>query len=320
METHNSMKKRIINIVGLVMMVAAFGFLVKKFIELDVNLSMLISPKMLLAVVGMAIVQLLCIALMAHVWRLILGGFTSILPSWIETSSVFFKSNVGKYLPGNVGHFLGRQLLGASLGLTQSQLAATSIFETVFVLISGLLTSLIFGSRKLFETYRVMSFEHKKVLLVLIPCALAMLLAVVFLFKKYPSVKEIITRLRTKSFWVRATGIILLFCLQFLLIGAILAFLLRLSMPLSIADGPTIIAASTIAWLIGYITPGVPGGIGMRESVMLLVLTGYPQEIVLSTAIIQRVIMIAGDLLAWGFGMFLTRRKVTDGKHEKYYE
>ena len=60
------------------------------------------------------------------------------------------------------------------------------------------------------------------------------------------------------------------------------------------------IGVNSIAWVAGFITPGASGGIGIREIVIVALLTPYitqPKALVL--AIILRLVTICGDLLSF---------------------
>jgi uncharacterized membrane protein YbhN (UPF0104 family) len=65
-----------------------------------------------------------------------------------------------------------------------------------------------------------------------------------------------------------------------------------------------IVTAYTTLWFIGFITPGVLGGIGLREAMLMLSLY-FPKEAILTSAVVQRFSMVLGDVLAWVLAMVL---------------
>jgi hypothetical protein len=68
-----------------------------------------------------------------------------------------------------------------------------------------------------------------------------------------------------------------------------------------IANFPTILGSYLIAWLLGYLMPGSSGGIGIRESVMMLLLSGvYGRDAILLASVLLRIATTLGDLLAYG--------------------
>lgn len=72
-----------------------------------------------------------------------------------------------------------------------------------------------------------------------------------------------------------------------------------------------IIGQYALSWLIGYITVGSPGGIGIREAMMCVILSGLVQEnIILASVISYRLINIIGEIIAF-ISMYLLKRMTT---------
>jgi len=56
-----------------------------------------------------------------------------------------------------------------------------------------------------------------------------------------------------------------------------------------------------MSWAIGFVTPGAPAGLGVREAIMLMFLGGVlDQNILTTSAIVYRLFCIVGDVLALG--------------------
>jgi uncharacterized membrane protein YbhN (UPF0104 family) len=92
------------------------------------------------------------------------------------------------------------------------------------------------------------------------------------------------------------------------MVGAMFILILSQDVSIDVHDALIVLAASIASYLIGFFSPGVPGGIGVRESALLLMLSPrFPQEIVLTAAILQRFTMILGDVLAWVLGALLAK-------------
>ena len=63
-----------------------------------------------------------------------------------------------------------------------------------------------------------------------------------------------------------------------------------------------IIGGFILSWLVGYITPGAPGGIGVRELVLTLLFTDsvfVSSDTITMASALYRGISILGDLLAF---------------------
>ena len=56
--------------------------------------------------------------------------------------------------------------------------------------------------------------------------------------------------------------------------------------------------ASSLSWIVGFVVVGVPGGIGVRESVFVALMTGpLGATLALSVAVAGRLVTVAVDLL-----------------------
>ena len=295
------MKKRIINITGTILMFVALIFTAKKFIELGLDFSLFMRPRILLLTAGLLVVQLTSLLLLAYAWRLILGYYVKPLPDIHKVICVYFKSNIMKYLPGNVGQYVGRQVFGISLGMTQAQLALSSFLEVGFTVLSVFIIALIFGGDKVIEVYDTLHPNDSYILIVIGIGILFVAAILLMTFRKHRTIIMVLELFKERNFWLRSLTILSLYTVQFLVFNLVFALLVQLNIQISTADIFIIIAASAISWFVGFITPGVPGGVGIRESVLLLMLPMYPQEAILSAAIVQRVIMIIGDVLGYLF-------------------
>ena len=67
---------------------------------------------------------------------------------------------------------------------------------------------------------------------------------------------------------------------------------------LSIDNIAALIATFAISWLAGFITPGAPSGIGIRETILVVSLDKiFPGGQGVLIAILFRIITVAGDVL-----------------------
>ncbi len=83
----------------------------------------------------------------------------------------------------------------------------------------------------------------------------------------------------------------------------------------SLSKAIVLTGAYLFAWLIGFVTPGAPGGIGVREAVMLLVCSAADEELVIAFVLLMRIGSIVADIIAWIAGEFLkTSLKASTGK------
>jgi len=63
------------------------------------------------------------------------------------------------------------------------------------------------------------------------------------------------------------------------------------------ADLPVIAAAYLVSWIVGFVVPGAPGGIGVREAVFLYLVAGtVAAPTALALALLARLMTTLGDL------------------------
>ena len=230
--------------------------------------------------------------LLAFAWRALLDGqgTTAGLVWSIRTHGV---SQLSKYLPGNVMHLASRQLLGASAGVPHAVLARSSLLELAGLASAGLLLSLM-----ALPLVEVGPFPH------ITPAAGA---AIVLLAL---AAAWIIAGART----ARVLGCHLLFLL---VASASFTTLLFLLAP---GSGSTLAWAAgcgayAAAWLAGFVTPGAPAGLGVREAVLVILLGGHAAEPdLLAAVVLSRAVTALGDTLFFGIAWTLRGERVEGRK------
>jgi uncharacterized membrane protein YbhN (UPF0104 family) len=61
-----------------------------------------------------------------------------------------------------------------------------------------------------------------------------------------------------------------------------------------------------LAWVVGYVTPGAPGGLGLREAVLVLGLSPVVGDAeAMAVALAYRLVTIVADALLAGGGFLL---------------
>lgn len=95
-----------------------------------------------------------------------------------------------------------------------------------------------------------------------------------------------------------------LYFVSFAILG--LAFLLvaRETAEGVVASYPVLAGSFALAWVAGFVVPGSPGGIGVREAVLVTALAPLlGAGAALGLAVLFRVVAIAGDAVAFALGL-----------------
>lgn len=228
-------------------------------------------------------------------------------PAW-QALSIYGRSQFAKYLPGNVFHYAGRQVLGQGFGWSQSGMVLGSILEIVLVAAAAASMVLAYGA---FAEGALFSLIPKTALAIGLMACLAAPWALFLgaphvpllgrLLPKYDAVRFLRSPLLPAAFLVyviyfAASGVI-----AWLALGTI-------GISIDAALFPTIAAGFIASWLIGYITPGASGGIGVREAAFALLLGGTLGEpTALALALALRFATTFGDLLNFVASLLIHR-------------
>lgn len=198
---------------------------------------------------------------------------------------IYGKSQIGKYIPGNIAHIAGRHAMGRAAGVSHAHLALASIFEIAGLLSAALIITLIGGN----------AITHQFDQLSWLPIT-APLILLVYLFTPW-----ILHRLRpgvtpvSPALMLKPLAYHLLF---FLISGAALMLIGIVAGKIALSmESALLLGVFAISWSIGFITPGAPSGIGIREAILILLLTPLSGEgPALILALLFRLVTIGGDI------------------------
>lgn len=305
--------KKILNIIGKIITIVSIIFIIKVALTLEIDFS-IISNRVQFGIVAVAGTILMCISvyIFALGWNRILTVFSHQTVDYKETVVIYAKANMGKYLPGNVMHYVERNLFAASLGLEQKSVTLSTITEIVGQVCVCAIAALLFeGNQVITILKQLLSMKY---IIVFIALLLIMAIALVVFRKKIIS---IVKGIEWKKFLKAFLQVLPIY---FVLVsggGVVMVAMFWGMVPEVISTGmiANIIAAYTVAWVIGFVVPGAPGGIGVREFVLLVLLNGViPENVVLTGILLQRLVSILGDGLAYLISFIIKRLEINKVK------
>jgi hypothetical protein len=301
-------KKIALRAAGYLVTVASLVFVIRKFVAFDIDYRALLSRERAAALLGSVALFVAANMLAGVNWNDMLAYFSKKTVKLKDSFPVYSKSNLCKYLPGNIGHYVSRQVFGVSLGVGHRQLAISSILEVFDSAFSALLLSAALSWNKIFDVSREL-FPNLNVgagaaIVFISGAAVFALSRAVFREAKFFS--DLAALAQDRRFWFLLARITLRNTVCFLVNGAMLTLFMRTSVPLDYSSVVVIVTASAVSWLAGFVTPGAPGGVGVREGVLLLMLSPhFPGEVVLASAALCRISMVLGDVLSFSLGLFV---------------
>lgn len=191
----------------------------------------------------------------AFSWQVIVGSLSG-SKSCIGLVLLYAYTQIAKYIPGNIFHFLGRQIASEKFNIKNTIIAKSTFIEIVFLAINGCLLSILAA-----------------------PIYFHFLSPIYYLFAwlAIATIYLIFIKLRFNSHLFSSSVLQLLYL--FLNAFVYFSFFIFLDeTPLTLLNFFFIIGAFVLSWLVGYVTPGAPGGLGVREAVLLLIFSNTIQQ------------------------------------------
>ena len=217
-----------------------------------------------------------------------------------------------KYLPGKVGQPAGRAALARRYGIAFSAVVPTLAFEAAAGLAAAAVTILaaLFGGA-LGAPPRGLPAP------VALAASAAAVLAAAGLWLVRPAWLARLLRLpagppRTGRSLARSAcnlgGPLVLYVSVFPLYAAAVAVLARTLFGYGETRLGTLTGALAAAWLAGFVVPGAPAGLGVREAVLVRILTPFQgAEVALGLALAFRAVTTLSDGAAFAAGLLALR-------------
>ena len=217
---------------------------------------------------------------LANAWWHLLQNFR--LPvSPLESTRIFGISQLAKYVPGNIFHLAGRQALGMAAGLPPQALAKSMVWEL------GLLAVAATQFGWLILPLIMPHFSESTAL---------------YLFLASVGLSGAVIQVIFGQHFVYSFLWKMLFMLVSGLIFIILLSIISDGEGLTVWNWLTIGGTYIAAWLVGFVTPGAPAGVGVREFILLFMLNGMVGETNLLLAVLLgRLVTVVGDLSFFAF-------------------
>lgn len=283
--------------IGFLLSLLCLGYFSRQVATLQAELDWFSAP--ILAHVGLAALLLTgAYFFAAGAWHSLLKLFGINVPSRL-TLAIFLTTQFGKYLPGNVAQHIGRVTFAKRYGLAVKPVLASMVTETLLIL--SLMSA--FSLPVLLVYFQLSQLQ---ILVGLILCAL---LASAFATSDY--LRSKLANLLATCRDVRATGFLapLVFaCASIFLSGSAM-----LSLHEAVLAQPAVwlhvFSVFCAAWVAGFLTPGAPAGLGIREVILsqgLLPIIG-PDGATMAALLLRAATTLA-DILAFAVGLALLRK------------
>ncbi|QSV63477.1 MAG: UPF0104 family protein [Dolichospermum sp. DL01] len=244
------------------------------------------------------------ITLLAHIWA---GWIWSWVlkelnqsVSAIEFIQVYLKTNIAKYLPGNIWHYYGRIMAAKNANIPTNIATLSVLLEPLLMLAAALIIIVLFGSELVVNNlkFNLVILQFLSLIIVLSILHPRFLNPAIKLLDRWKNKKsngenQLINSFIIKRYPVKPLLGELVF-LGLRAAGFILTMLALTS--LTWAQIPFLVGVFSCAWVLGLVVPGAPGGLGVFETTaMLLLQYHFPAALVISAIALYRLISILAE-------------------------
>ncbi|OEO28441.1 hypothetical protein VW23_004800 [Devosia insulae DS-56] len=268
----------------------------RSFDQLQADLS---KPGFLAAIAIGSFAYALLLVLLAIAWRGLLVAIDGPVVPFGAALGIYARTQVYKYLPSNVLHMVGRYVEARRAGASHQALGIAQLVEIALLTAAGGLVAVVLALPLLRSQLRHYDLEQWLLPIIVIGCT-AIATCLFALVARRLEVRRLAGAILVRG--AAAFGLYLLFMLGSS--GLAWALAITLGGPASLE----IIGITAAAWLVGFLVPGAPGGLGVRDAVLIAGLTAAGVPGATAIALGHRLITTLGDAL-FAFAGFIARRR-----------
>ncbi len=228
------------------------------------------------------VVNIISTLLGIYAWHIMLLNYAAAAFSYKTSYYYFAKTEIAKYLPGNLFHFVGRQALASSIGITQKAMAKISVFFAFLLIAATLFSSTLFAF-----------FSTTIPLYILTLMGVSCMITAIVVYYTYPSF-PFAAKIRMN----------LMLSMSVMLQGVMMGIVVTVQHP-NMTAGLFFESMSIyiISWLIGFVTPGASGGLGVREGAFIAVASflhvNIASEVIVFSVLLIRLVNIIVDIMMY---------------------
>lgn len=282
------MKLRDLLIVGVAVgfMLAALASQWQHITELEWQVRPLLLALSLIALVGVFFADALG-------WHLVLRALDEHVPAR-ESVRIWMISSLTRYIPGAIWPYASRVELSRRQGLAPAAVTISLYLETLLLMASSLAAGI-----PAFAASTDLPFGPVHVVILWLALGLLMHPAVLRLLHRLPGRLGVAFAAVALPSAGRLFGLYLYYVGFWVVFGATFALLALALQPMPASALAVAGSAFALAFCVGFVVVFVPGGIGLRESVLFVLLTpvlAAPAALVV--AIASRLWVMAGEALS----------------------
>ncbi|NLW79541.1 MAG: polysaccharide pyruvyl transferase family protein [Ruminococcaceae bacterium] len=296
-----SVGKRVANFLGRVLMVVAIAYIIYTVIKFDIDFSVLASAGVILGMVALLPLHAANNILASVYYNQLLNVMAAKVVNHLTVVRIYCNTFIYRYVPGNIMHYVARNQIAVEEDVSHSEVALSTMLEALFMMIAGAAIAAICVFNYLVSYIGQIHLSRTWIIIIAVVLAVVVLALVLFRKKIRKLVRKYVGIMKRLS--VKTCVMYVLKVAGRLLVNAViyLCIVMLMGQTMTWELLPQVVGLFVMSWAIGFVTPGAPAGLGVREAIMLMFLGGVlDQNILTTSAIVYRLFCIVGDVLALG--------------------
>jgi hypothetical protein len=286
-------RSRLVNLLGIAIGVAGLTFVAVRIVHDREEIADALASSEPIWLVAAVVAGLAAMALLGVNWLLIVRHGGSPAP-WRRGLYWFFVGQLGKYVPGGIWPIVGQ----AELAHRDRTPRPVAYWSTAMSMLATLL-----GAVGVAAIAGTLSPSGSRLVPILLGVGLIVALAALASRRIRSSLHRLADRITQRELrlpdagWF--AGIVARYLPVWVLFSGMNIFSVRaLGGTLDADLVVTLIYATCVSWIAGFVIIGLPGGLGVREAVFISMMTApLGAGLAVSVAVISRVVSVAVDLL-----------------------
>ena len=248
----------------------------------------------------------------------LLSGITGKQSSFRNAFTLFHLANITRYLPGRIWGVVRLLALSPRFGWSKTAAGSSlTLHVGVETALGGMIAmSLLFSTQMratATEVLETLSGKNTLLLTIIVMAIFAGILILIPRLMEYVKgvVKTLAPFLDTPRLWV---NVLLSHSLLWLCQGFAFFLFVRSFTPVQWTDAGILTASYAFAWSVGFLSFLTPGGLGIREGLLGVLLTHYmPAKEATRVALLCRLWMLSAEMVLAAIAFLMNRR--SDERH-----
>ena len=242
----------------------------------------------------------------------LLGSLTQKTVSFQTAFTLFHLANITRYLPGRIWGIVRLLSLSARFGLSKIETASSlTLHVGIETALGGLIAMALLFSDGMQDIPETVLEKIAGETLLLTLAIMAVIAGFVFLLPKLAHhacefLKTFTPLFKKSRLWV---SILASHSMLWICQGIAFFFFVRSSVPVPWTDAGILTACFAFAWIVGFLSFLTPGGLGIREGLLGLLLANYmPASQATCLALLCRLWMLSAESLLAGTAFLFYRK------------